>query len=412
MVLFNLQNGAREMKIVFKRFFVFAVLAVLILTFSFTCNGCRPAGSAEITSTAANSSEENNVAATNSDAETTASGAEKAVLKELGIYVWEGYLPEAAADIFEQETGIKLNITFATDNSSMLTLLKGGGKADIIMPTQNQVNRFYEEGLAQQLDLNKIPNYAKVSTALKDQSWAKWDGKTMGSGDIYVIPYVFGTSGLVVNTEKYTGSLEGMGWEVLLDPALKGRVSSKNAAESLMLCLDIIGIPREKLLTDTQPTLEAAKPEVLKLKNNVLKFYDTGAELLDLLKNGEVYASHIWDGGGRKMMSFDPKFKYVLPKTGGLGWTDTFMIPENAPNPSGAHMFIDFMLRSEIAAMLTDESGYTTTVEGALAISTVENKENYSFSEEELQKLVWQPNFPEDVIAAYTTFWEEISTVK
>lgn len=340
------------------------------------------------------------------------SGCKQAVPKELGVYVWEGYLPEAAVKIFEQETGIKLNITFATDNSAMLTLLKGGGKADIIMPTQNQVNRFYEDGLAQPLDLKKIPNYAKVSAALKEQPWAKWDGKIMGSGDIYVIPYVFGTSGLIINTEKYTGSLDGIGWEILFEAALKGRVSSKNAAESLMLCLDTLGIPREKLLTDTQETLEAARPKVLELKNNVLKFYDTGAELLDLLKNNEVWVSHIWDGGGRKMMQFDPKFTYVLPKTGGLGWTDTFMIPKNAPNPAGAHMFIDFMLRPEIAAMLTNESGYTTTVEGALDKSTVNNKKAYSFTSDELQKLIWQPNFSEDVIAAYTTFWEEISTVK
>ena len=343
---------------------------------------------------------------------TPLSGCKETILKELGVYVWEGYLPESAVKIFEQETGIKLNITFATDNAAMLTLLKGGGKADIIMPTQNQVNRFYEEGLAQPLDLKKISNYSKVSIALKDQPWAKWDGKTMGSGDIYVIPYVFGTSGLIVNTEKYTGSLDGIGWEVLFDPALKGRVSSKNAAESLMLCLDNLKIPREKLLTDTQATLEAARPEVLKLKDNVLKFYDTGAELLDLLKNDEVWVSHIWDGGGRKMMQFNPKFRYILPITGGLGWTDTFMIPKNAPNPAGAHIFIDFMLRPEIAAMLTDESGYTTTVEGALDKSTVNNKETYSFTADELQKLIWQPNFSEDVIAAYTTFWEEISTVK
>ena len=370
-------TGAGEMKNLGKLFLVFTIFAVLACLVISPLSGCK-----------------------------------QAIPKELGVYVWEGYLPEAAVKIFEQETGIKLNITFATDNSAMLTLLKGGGKADIIMPTQNQVNRFYADGLAQPLDIKKIPNYAKVSAALKGQPWAKWDGKTMGAGDTYVIPYVFGTSGLIINTEKYTGPLDGIGWEVLFDPALKARVSSKNAAESLMLSLDTLGISREKLLTDTQATLEAARPKVLELKDNVLKFYDTGAELLDLLKNDEVYVSHIWDGGGRKMMKFDPKFKYVLPKTGGLGWTDTFMIPKNAPNPAGAHMFIDFMLRPEIAAMLTDESGYTTTVEGALDKSTVENKEAYTFSEDELQKLIWQPNFSEDVIAAYTAFWEEISTVK
>lgn len=331
---------------------------------------------------------------------------------QLSVYVWEGYLPESAAQMFEEETGIKLNITYATDNAVMLTLLKGGGKADIIMPTQNQVNRFYEDGLAQPLDLKKIPNYEKVSSVLKNQPWAKWDGSKIGSGNVYVIPYVFGTSGLVINTEKYTVSLDGIGWEILFDPELKGRVSSKNAPESVMLTLDVLGIARESLLNDTQNTLESARPKVLELKGNVLKFWESGAEILDLLKNEEVWVSHIWDGGGRKMMEFNSKFQYVLPVTGGLGWTDTFMIPAAADNPAGAHMFIDFMLRPEIAATLTVESGYATTVQGALENAEGIDAGLYSFTDKELGKLIWQPNFSEDVIAAYTTFWEEISTVK
>lgn len=345
-------------------------------------------------------------------AATFISGCKDDAPKELSVYVWEGYLPEEAVKMFEEETGIKLNITFATDNAMMLTLLKAGGTADIIMPTQNQVNRFYEEGLAQPIDLKEIPNYEGVASSLKEQPWSKWDGKNMGSGDIYVIPYVFGTSGIVINTEKYTGSLDSAGWEVLFDPALKGRVSSKNAPESLMLCLDVLGIPREKLLTETGETLEEARPKVLELRDNLLKFYDTGAELLDLLKNEEVWVSHIWDGGGRKMQQFDPKYKYILPRTGGLGWTDTFMIPSNAKNPAGAHMFINFMLKPEVAGMLTAQSGYTTTVNGALDFAGDANKELYTFSDEELKKLIWQPNFSEDVIEAYTSFWEEISTVQ
>ena len=147
-------------------------------------------------------------------------GCKDEIPKELSVYVWEGYLPDAAISMFEEETGIKLNVTFATDNAMMLTLLKGGGKADIVMPTQNQVNRFYEEGLAQPLDLKNIPNYDKVSSALKEQPWAKWDGSSMGSGDVYVIPYVFGTSGIVINTTKYSGSTDNVGWDILWDPEL------------------------------------------------------------------------------------------------------------------------------------------------------------------------------------------------
>ncbi len=333
------------------------------------------------------------------------------VPQELTIYVWEGYLPDSVADMFEQESGINLNINLITGNDEMFTMLRGGGQADVIMPTQNQVNRFYTENLAQPLNLDKIPNYANVAESFKGKDWSMWDGQQMGSGDTYVIAYVFGTSGIVVNTAKYAGSLDGIGWDILFDPALKDRVSSRNSAESLMICLDLMGIPRANLLTDTQATLESIRSKAIELKNNVLKFYDTGAEILDLLSNEEVWISHIWDGGGRNLESSDPKFKYVLPSTGGFGWTDTFMIPASAVNFEGAHKFIDFMLRTDIAAIVVSEGGYTTTVRGSIDLAEGIDKNLYVFTDEELAKLVWQLNFPEEVISAYNSFWEELSTI-
>lgn len=333
------------------------------------------------------------------------------VPQELTIYVWEGYLPDSVADMFEQETGINLNINLITGNDEMFTMLKGGGQADVIMPTQNQVNRFYTENLAQPLNLDKIPNYANVAESFKGKDWSMWDGQQMGSGDTYVIAYVFGTSGIVVNTAKYTGSLDEIGWDILFDPALKDRVSSKNSAESLMICLDLMGIPRANLLTDAQATLESIRSKAIELKNNVLKFYDTGAEVLDLLSNEEVWVSHIWDGGGRNLESSDPKFRYVLPSNGGFGWTDTFMIPASAVNSEGAHKFIDFMLETDIAAMVVSEGGYTTAVKGSIDLAEGIDKDLYVFTDEELAKLVWQLNFPEEVVSTYNSFWEELSTI-
>lgn len=330
---------------------------------------------------------------------------------DLTVYIWEGYLPDTVAEMFEQETGITLNVNLISDNASIFTLLKGGGDADIIMPTQNQVNRFYEEGLALAMDMDKIENYQNVTDPFRGQSWSMWDGSRMGSGDTYVIPYVFGTSGIVINTDKYEGPTEGIGWEVLFDPRLKDRVSSRNSAESIMICLDLMGIPREDLLDDTDATLEKVREKAVELKENVLKFYSTGAELLDMLGNEEVWVSHIWDGGARKLASGDDKFVYVLPSTGGFGWTDTFMIAKASSNPAGAHMFIDFMLQPEVAAIVISEGGYTTTVNGSIDLAEGIDRDQYTFKDEEIANLVWQINFPEDVIAAYNSFWEELSTV-
>jgi spermidine/putrescine transport system substrate-binding protein len=339
-------------------------------------------------------------------------GCKSTTPKQLDVCVWEGYLPEATAALFEQETGIKLNITFVSENAEMYTLLKAGGKADIIMPSHNIVNRYYENGLAQPLNLKSIPNYEKVSKSFREQPWAKWDGSRMGSGEIYVIPYVFGTTGLVVNTSRYTRSLDDIGWEVLFDTDFKGRVSTGNGLEPITMMLDLYDIPVENLISDTQGTLDKIRDKAIALKNNVLKFYKTGSEISDLMKNEEVWASQIWDGIGKSLSTFDAKFKYILPKEGGQGWADTFMIPKDAANPEEAYLLIDFMLRPDIAAMLTEQSGFTTTIEGALDIAEIINKDFYRYTDEQMVNLVWTPNLSEEAISIYTTFWEEISTVQ
>ncbi len=336
----------------------------------------------------------------------------KTIPKQLDIYVWEGYVPEEVAALFEEETGIKLNITFITDSEKMLTLIKGGGKADVIMPTDPKIISFYENDLVQPLDLEKIPNHEKVFNSIKDQSWAKWDGSQIGSGEIYAIPYIFGTTGLVINTSKYLKSLDNIGWEVLLDTDLKKRVSARNGIFTVLMILDMVAIPRENLLKDTEGTLEQIRGTVIELKNNALKFYDTYAEIFDLVKNEEVWVSYIPDGQGRKLSQLDPKFKYILPKTGGLGWTDTFMIPKSAANPAGVHLFIDFMLRPEIAAILTEKSGYTTTVEGALDMTKDIDKDLFRYTDKEITNLKWSPSLSEDLMSTYYTFWEEIAAIQ
>lgn len=403
-MLITKKNGGKMKKAIVLSF---VLLLILILTLSFGCKSGNVSKAASSVTTAAQTAQ---VADTTKAEKTTTAAEVKKELKSLNIYVWEGYLPEKAAKMFEKETGIKLNISLASDNGTMITLLEGGGKADLIMPTQNLVNRLYEQNLALPLDLTKIPNYKNVGNSFKNQTWSMWDGKALGAGDTYVIPYVFGTSGLIINKNKYKGAIDNnIGWDILFDKNLKARVSSKNSAESIMICLDLAGIPRSDLLKDANGTLEKVRTKVMELKKNVLKFYSTGAEIMDLLKNEEVWVSHMWDGGGRKLMSTDSKFIYVLPKTGGMGWSDTFMIPSGADNPQGAYKFIDFMLRPDIAALVTEE-GNTTTVTGAMDLANVESKELYKFTDDQLKNLVWQLNFPKSVIDSYTAFWEEIST--
>ncbi len=209
-----------------------AIIIFIVIISIFLSYGCKP-GSENDTGSAIENTESK---AKISEPEKTSTSAIEEEIKKpltgtLNIQVWEGYLPEEVISLFEEETGIKLSITLVADNGTMITYLEGGGKSDLIMPTQNQVNRLYEQNLAMALDMAQIPNYKNVGASFKNQPWSMWNGSTLGSGNTYVIPYVFGTSGIVINTDKYKESLDNIGWEVLFDKDLKDRVSSRNSAE-------------------------------------------------------------------------------------------------------------------------------------------------------------------------------------
>ena len=77
------------------------------------------------------------------------------------------------------------------------------------------------------------------------------------------------------------------------------------------------------------------------------------------------------------------------------------MIPKEAANPEGANLFIDFMLRPDIAAMVTEQSGFNTTVEGALDMTKGIDKDLYRFTDEQLAKLKFSPNLSEEVMSIY-----------
>jgi len=144
-----------------RRHIAFTVLilsvSIISVTLLFTLPGCG-SGNEALTATTTSDTQESLENTKEEEAEDTNTilpekQSENISAKSLDIHVWEGYLPEKVIDMFEQETGIKLNITLTADNGTMITLLEGGGKADIIMPTQNQVNRLYEQNLALPLDL-------------------------------------------------------------------------------------------------------------------------------------------------------------------------------------------------------------------------------------------------------------------
>ena len=145
----------------------------------------------------------------------------------------------------------------------------------------------------------------------------------------------------------------------------------------------------EALMERIGQAMMAGKPFV---KN----YWTNGDALLQSMRSGEVYVAMAWDNGGWKLNGENPDIDFIAPKSGALGWIDTFTIPAKAKNVAGAYKWINFMLRPENAAVFTNAEKYGTASKGAIQLCDPEVKANFtrSFSDADIDNIKWYPPVP------------------
>jgi spermidine/putrescine transport system substrate-binding protein len=169
----------------------------------------------------------------------------------------------------------------------------------------------------------------------------------------FTVPYMAGTVGIVVNTERVKEPIRG--FRDVFQPKFKHRIVVVNDnREIVSWALVTLGIDQNDI---TSTTLAKARPllaEWLKL----IKVFDSDSPKTPLL-NGDVDLGVVWSGEAARLIEGDKKFIYVLPQEGWHPFIDVLAIPATARNPAAAHQFIDYVLRPEVSTLISDEFPYT-----------------------------------------------------
>lgn len=100
-----------------------------------------------------------------------------------------------------------------------------------------------------------------------------------------------------------------------------------------------------------------------------------------------------WDNGGWKLHAENQDIDFVAPKSGALGWIDTFAIPAKSKNVEGAYAWINFMLTPENAAVFTNAEKYATASKDAAKFLDADVRDNISrsFTEADINNIKWYP---------------------
>lgn len=273
----------------------------------------------------------------------TEEGAEST---ELNVYAWADEIPQTVFDAFTKETGIKVNVDNFDSNETMISKLAAGNSGyDIVEPSQYAVQQLVGQELIEPLDKSKIEGI--------DQIAPKFADPTYDPGLQYSVPWVWGTTGILYNTDCTNGE-EITSWKSLFDPKWKGKVNMlDNMLAAYIAGLQVNGYGADS--TD-EAEIKAATESLIEQKPMLAGYNSTNYG--DLVANGDVCISEAWGGTGTaKLVEANDNLKYVLPEEGGSLWVDGLAIAKGAPHSDAAYKFINFTLRPDIAAMATNDGG-------------------------------------------------------
>jgi len=283
----------------------------------------------------------------------------------LNIYNWSDYIAETTVPRFEKETGIAVNYDVYDSNEVLeAKLLAGQSGYDLVVPSASPyLARQIAAGVYLPLDKAKLANYGNLDPQIL-QAAAVAD-----PGNRYGVPYLWGTTGIGYNRAMVKAALGDAAPvdsdRLLFDPANAQKLAScgisvlDSAQELFPAALAYLG--RDPLSRDPQD-LQRAAAVIAAIRPYVRKFHSS--QYINDLANGDLCVAYGYSGDVLQARNRAREAKngvdiaYAIPKEGAMIWIDMMAIPKDAPHPDAALRFIDYVLRPETIAAISNTVAY------------------------------------------------------
>lgn len=341
--------------------------------------------------------------------------------EELKFYNWSDYIAEDTIARFEKETGIKVTYDVYDSNETLeAKLLAGKSGYDLVVPSSHFMALQIKAGIFQKLDKSKLPNMSHLDQDLMQTLSAKDPGNEHG------IPYLWGTTGLGYNPAQVAKVLGEDApvdsWDLVFKPE-----NMKKLAECGVTFLDSPDemIPFALLYSGQDPNsikrsdhkINSPAAKVLRSVRPYLKQF-TSSQYINDLANGEScvavgYSGDIFQAAARAEEAGNGvEVKFSIPKEGSEVWFDVLLIPADAENSDNAHKFINFLMRPEIIADITNYVWYANPNKDATALIDQEIAQDSAIYPDQATKdNLFMANQPPPKIAKIKNrLWSDIKT--
>lgn len=348
----------------------------------------------------------------------TAIGAH-AQAQRVNFYNWSDYIAEDTLPNFTKETGIEVTYdVFDTNEVLEAKLLAGNTGFDVVVPGSDFMGRQIQAGAFLELDKSKIPNLAGLDPAIMKLLEDKDPGNKHG------VPYMWGTTGIGYNVAKVKAALGENApvdsWDLIFKPENLSKLAGCGVAfldsptEIFSTALNYLGMNPNSM--DPKDYSGPATDLMLKIRPHITYFHSS--KYINDLANGDICVAVGWSGDILQARDRaaeagkDVVIDYRIPKEGAQMWFDILTIPKDAKHPENAHKLIDYLLRPQVMADISNYVAYANAVPASKEFIDEEilNDPGIFPSDETAAKLFTAKPLPQDVSRVVTRSWTRVRT--
>ena len=292
----------------------------------------------------------------------------------VNVYNWSDYIAPDTIEKFEAETGIKVVYDVYDSNETLeAKLLAGSSGYDVVVPTSGYLRRQIQADVYLPLDKAQLPNLANMDPDLMAAA-AVYD-----EDNAHAVIYMWLTTGIGYNKAKVAERLGADApldtWALIFDPANAAKLADcgiallDSSSDILPSALAYLGLDptsaEEEDMEQAAALIEAVRPHI--------RYFHSSQYISDLA-NGEIcvavgFSGDIFQAADRAVEAGNGiEIGYSIPKEGALLSFDMLAIPADAPHPENAHAFINFIMKPEITAAITNTVYYANANDPALAL--------------------------------------------
>jgi putrescine transport system substrate-binding protein len=284
----------------------------------------------------------------------------------LNVYNWSDYIDPSVVPAFEKQYGIHVNYDVYDSNEVLETkLLAGSTGYDVVVPSASFLQLEIQAGVFQKLDKALLPNLKNLDPAITRLI------EVNDPGNQYGVNYLWGTSGIGYNPDKISAALPNApvdSFAMFYDPAVVRHF--KDCGVSILDAPDeVVGTVLLYLKRDPNseaPADLAAAERVLLAIRPYVRYINSSKYIQDLA-NGEICLALGWSGDVEQarvraqQAGNGVKIRYQIAREGAVSFFDMLAIPADAPHPKNAHLFINYLLRPQVAAKNSGAEHYATS---------------------------------------------------